>query len=177
MSHPENKLLREIETQVKRDLDFNKKRSSIVQLHQSVPESLKQRLVKLLPPQLFSGDETFEEDQTKTKAVEPDLQAEINQRMPTLDNILEERDVSVDGALELMSLAYKSVNLKSGDSEPPHSRYNAKKVNWIADYVKKLRRHRIQWDSKLYRDDAPKNWHKKSMIDNGEREGIMFCIE
>lgn len=162
-------LFSEIELEVERELDFNVKRSNIWELHQSLPDSLKRRVAHLLPTELFEGDECFEVDPTKAKHIEPDLQAEIERRLPTLDNILEERDVSVDGALELMSRAYKEVKLRSQDSGESHLRFKeAKKVNWIAGYVKKLRRHRIQWDSKLYRDNAAKDWHRKSMIENGE---------
>lgn len=160
-------ILGDIEAKVKHDLDFNEQRSSIAELHQSVPESLKQRLLQLLPADLFAGDDTFEEDRTKMKTIEPDLQAEIARRLPTLDDILEERDVSVDGVLDLMSRAYQGVKLRSEKSQVG-GRHNEKKVNWIADYVKKLRRHRVQWNSKLYRDNAA-NWHKKSMIENGKR--------
>lgn len=164
------KILSDIERDVKQDLDYNTKRSSIWELHQSAPESLKQRLVKILPLELFLGDESFEEDATKMKTIEPDLQAEIEKRMPTLDNILEERDIDVDSAFELMSRAYQEVRLRSEESgSESHQRFREKKVNWIAEYVKKLRRHRVQWDSKLYRD-AAKNWHKKSMIENGNEK-------
>lgn len=162
-----DKILSSIEKDVIQDLDYDKKRSNISELHQSVPEPLKQRLLKLLPVELFSGDDTFEEDKTKMKTIEPDLQAEIQRRLPTLDNILEERDVSVDGVLDLMSRAYKEVKLRSDDGQVAGGRYQEKKVNWIANYVKKLRRHRVQWNSKLYRDNA-NNWHKKSMIENGK---------
>lgn len=163
-------ILSEIVDQVKKDLDFDDKRSKITELHQSVPESLKKRLVKVLPDYFFDGDESFEVDNTKMKIIPPDLNAEIDNRMPNLNDILEERDVSVDGVLNLMQQAYQEVHLKCLDDDEQERkqsrRWNEKKVNWIADYVKKLKRHRVQWDSKLYRDN-PKNWQKKSMIENG----------
>lgn len=137
------------------------------ELHQSVPEALKKRLLKILPENFFDGDNVFEEDKTKMKVVLPDINAEIEKRMPTLDLILEERDFPVDGVLDLMQEAYQDVQLKK-DVDLTHNRWEAKKVNWIAEYSKKkLRRHRVQWNSKLYRDN-PKNWQNKSMIENGE---------
>lgn len=162
-------ILSEIETKVKKDLDFNEKRSAIKELHQSVPERLKTRLLKILPAETFIGDEEFEEDKTKMKTIEPDLQKEIQKRLPTTDNILEERDVSVDEALDLMQKAYQEVKLSNSGFEDGPRRSNEKKLNWIADYVRKLKRHRVHWNSKLYREN-PKNWQKKSLIENGKRE-------
>lgn len=162
-------ILSEIEKEVEKDLDFNKKRSNITELHQSVPESLKTRLLKILPAEIFLGDETFEEDKTKMKTIEPDLQKEIQKHLPTTDDILEERDVSVDEALDLMQKAYQEVKLSNADLDnghPVRRRMNEKKLNWISDYVKKLKRHRVHWNSKLYREN-PKNWQKKSLIENG----------
>lgn len=163
-------ILSEIERQVKEDLDFDEKRNKISELHQSVPEDLKKRLSKILPTDIFAGDEAFEEDKTKMKVVEPDLQEEIKKHIPHLNDILEERDVSVDGALSLMQQAYTEIDLTIDDPQGQRERLrNAKTVNWIADYVRKLRRHRVQWDSKLYRDN-PQNWQKKSMIENGKMD-------
>lgn len=163
-------ILSEIEEQVKKDLDYDEKRNKIGELHQSVPEPLKRRLTKILPPEIFAGDEAFEEDKTKMKVVEPDLEAEIRNQLPRLNEILDEQDISanVDGALNLMQQAYKEIELTIDDQEGQRERLRqAKKVNWIADYVRKLRRHRVQWDSKIYRDN-PQNWQKKSMIENGK---------
>lgn len=165
-------ILCEIEEQVKTELNFDLKRSRIQELHQSVPEKLKQRLAKLkvLAPETFADDYTFEVDTVNMKVVEPDMEAEIEKRMPTLDAVLEERDISVDSVLELMSRAYKDVHLKCDAEEDwdLHPRHRQKKVNWIAEYIGKLRRHRVQWPSKIYKNDnSSKNWHKKSMIENG----------
>lgn len=164
-------ILADIEHQVKHDLDISERRTAATsELHQCVPEKLKQRLVKLLPQTLFDGDDVFEEDKTKMKTIEPDLQAEIKRHLPHLNDILDEKDVSVDCALELMSRGYKEMRLRSDNTTTTsRHRFKERQVNWIAAYAQKLKRHRVQWNSKLYRDNAAKNWANKSMIENSKK--------
>lgn len=158
--------IKTIENRVKDEFDFNRKRDNIRELHQSVPERLKKRLLKILPAEIFQGDEVFEEDDVKMKSIERNILEEIKQRYPKVDDIIQERSIEVDSLFELMQEDYEDVKLKSVDNgKLIGGRNRDVKLNWIAEYTKKLSRHR-EWNSKIYRE--PKNWQKKTLIDNGE---------
>lgn len=151
-----------IETKVKKN---SNKIYQAAELHACVPDRLRERVEKILTRNIFEGDDVFEEDTTKMRIIAPNLDREILKNLPNLNDILEERDISADKALDLMQFKYRELKL-AADERVATRKVNEKQLSWLAEYVRERRGHRVIWKSKMYRDADPKRWHQQSMIQN-----------
>lgn len=158
-------IITQIEKDAKIAVGHNPKESRVKDLHQCVPEPLKRRLERILPEEFMDFLDPFEIDETQLKEEERNLGKEIAELMPTLDDVLEERDIPLNEMMLLLEADHKKLDLDI--EQTPKTRREQKQVNWIADYyLQQLKSHRVKWKSKLYQDN-PKKWFDKPLIENG----------
>ena len=138
----------------------SKSKKKSVDLSRCIPPDLYDRLSKIIPLP-FPKDEPFEE---KKKLNFRELLQDLDQEM--LENLGD--DVNEDNfsdAIENYQRA-KSIDLKIEVRIPERRDFFYQDINWIADYTKKVKRERIVWQTKLFKDT--KEIYEKPLFEQTE---------
>lgn len=130
-----------------------------VDLSQCLPDDLYDRVAKIIPLPFVKHD-SFEE---RKKIQFKDLLMELD---PTLAMKLDE-GLSEDEIAEMIE-KYEQNRPVEINIEPriPERKLHQQNINWIADYVKKMKKERIVWQTKLFKDN--KEIHEKPLYEQTE---------
>lgn len=130
-----------------------------IDMSQSLPPKLYDRVAKIVPLP-FPRNDPFEERKILNfkellESVHPEL-------LQKLGNELNEENFA--DAIEQYQKA-KSVNLNI-EPRVPERKFFEQNINWAADYLKKLKKERIVWQTKVFRDN--KSIHEKPLFEQTE---------
>jgi hypothetical protein len=113
---------------------------------QCLPPSLYDRVAKLVPLS-FPRDDSFEERKKLTfRELLTDFDPELLKNLG--DDVTEENFADL---VEKYQKA-KSVDLDIEERTPPRKLFQ-KQINWYAEYIKKTKKERIIWQTKLFKDN------------------------
>lgn len=121
------------------------KNNCSLDMSQSLPPKLYDRVAKIMPL-TFQRNDSFEEKKILNfkellKEVHPEL-------LEKLGNELNEENFA--DAIEQYQKA-KTVNLNI-EPRVPERKFFQQNINWAADYIKKLKKERIVWQTKVFKD-------------------------
>lgn len=131
-----------------------------VDFSRCIPPELYDRISKIYPL-TFPKDEPFEEDKKMSfRELLEDLDEEMLKSFASDVN-----EESFAAAIENYQKA-KSIDLKIEDRLPERPDFFHQDINWIADYTKKLKKERIIWQTKLFKDN--KEIYEKPLFEQTE---------
>lgn len=146
-------------TRVKKSLNRQHKIKKPADLSQCLPPNLHNRVAKIVHVPC-GKDDTFEEQK---KLTFKDLLMELD------PNLVKKLDTGVteENFAELIEQyqQHKDVEVYI-EPRIPERKLNQLDVNWIADYTKKMKKERIVWQTKLFKDN--KEIHEKPLFEQTE---------
>ncbi|GAB0087066.1 uncharacterized protein DMENIID0001_013380 [Sergentomyia squamirostris] len=127
-----------------------------VELYRPIPERLQSRIGRIIPLDFLTDKFQIEDD---TSSMDTNT-TRSDDSSSTIKGVLKSIASKKDGTKnEIFAIKLESVGLPK--------RLGIEKHNWISDYIRKPRKERVKWQSKLHRIDKD-TWHQQPIHDKVE---------